>query len=71
MSDTVTIIKGVEGLAVYVNDYRIAGPKPWGGGTIVKEWTVQRRDLDLACGTPHGLIDDCVRPAPATEEGER
>ena len=32
----IDIIKGVEGLAIYINDYRICGPKPWGGGEMVK-----------------------------------
>lgn len=24
---------------VYVNNHRIAGSKPWAGGTIIKTWT--------------------------------
>lgn len=48
----VTIIKGVEGLAVYVNDYRIAGSKPWGGGTVVREWTVDEQTLKTAMAQP-------------------
>ena len=38
---TVTIIKGVEGFAVLINDYRVAGPKAWGGGKIIREWTIK------------------------------
>lgn len=31
---------------VYLNNFRIAGGKPWGGGTTLKEWkTVTLRDL--------------------------
>jgi hypothetical protein len=30
---------------VYLNDHRIAGGKPWGGGEIVKEFTVTIRDV--------------------------
>jgi hypothetical protein len=44
---TVTIIKGAGaiGLSVYVNDLRIAGQKPLGGGKILGEWTVPRADV--------------------------
>ena len=35
------VIDGVEGQAVYLNSYRIAGPKPWGGGKIVKSWDIE------------------------------
>lgn len=31
---------GVEGNSLYINDYRICGPKPWGGGKIIKEWNI-------------------------------
>lgn len=37
--------RGVEGNSVYLNDYRIAGPKPWGGGEIIKEWSVRIEDI--------------------------
>ena len=29
----IEVIKGVEGYAVYIDDYRMVGSKPWGGGT--------------------------------------
>lgn len=47
---SVLLMNGVEGQSVYVNDYRVAGPKPWGGGQIVREWTAQRADLLRALG---------------------
>ena len=31
----VEIIQGPEGAALYVNDTRVAGPKPWGGGKSI------------------------------------
>lgn len=37
--------QGVEGNSIYLNDYRIAGPKPWGGGKVLKKWTVTRADI--------------------------
>jgi hypothetical protein len=39
------IIRGVEGPCISLNDYRIAGPKPWGGGTVTKSFTVDVDDL--------------------------
>jgi hypothetical protein len=51
---SVIFIRGVEGPSLYVNNYRVLGSKPWGGGTIVKEWTVSAatlmRDLTMAFG---------------------
>lgn len=38
-------VSGVEGPSVYANNYRVAGPKPWGGGSIVKAGRTTRRDL--------------------------
>jgi hypothetical protein len=35
----VSLVKGVEGLALYINDSRVCGPKPWGGGPVLREWT--------------------------------
>jgi hypothetical protein len=48
----VTIVRGVEGNAVYINDYRIAGPKPWGGGPIAYEWLVSQTDMAMALKRP-------------------
>jgi hypothetical protein len=42
----VKVVGGPEGYSVYVNDYRVAGPKPWGGGQIVMH--KQITDVDLA-----------------------
>lgn len=33
---------------VYLNDYRIAGGKPWGGGTTAKRWNVTVDDIAAA-----------------------
>lgn len=43
MSDkiiSIMVVKGVEGPSLYINDYRIIGNKPWGGGTTFHEWKV-------------------------------
>lgn len=39
------IIKGVEGRSVYINDYRVAGNKPWGGGTVVDSFETSIKDF--------------------------
>jgi hypothetical protein len=31
--------------SLYLNDYRISGPKPYGGGIIVKNFKVTNKDL--------------------------
>jgi len=31
----IEIVSGCEGNSVYINDYRLAGPKPWGGGKVL------------------------------------
>ena len=43
-NDTVTVamVNGVEGPSLYINDYRVLGPKPWGGGEVIRSWTVDR-----------------------------
>lgn len=32
------VIRGVEGCCLALDDTRIAGPKPWGGGTVIHAW---------------------------------
>lgn len=44
------ITDGQEGWGVYLNNHRIAGPKPWGGGKIIKSWPVSAKDLKTAIG---------------------
>jgi hypothetical protein len=42
------VVDGVEGPCLVLNDRRIAGPKPWGGGTITHRWAVGRMALEEA-----------------------
>jgi hypothetical protein len=44
----VLLIDGVEGPSVYVNNYRIAGPKPWGGGEVIHEFKTTRAEIKRA-----------------------
>jgi len=38
-------VRGVEGNSVYLNDHRIAGPKPWGGGKVIQEWEIEEKHI--------------------------
>lgn len=38
-------IKGCEGNCITMNDYRVAGPKPLGGGIVVKNWVASVDDV--------------------------
>ena len=44
----ILVVDGVEGPSVYLNDYRIAGPKPWGGGKVLFRFSTTVHDLERA-----------------------
>jgi len=51
------IVQGVGGLAVYLNDFRIAGMKPWGGGKVVQRWILTDWEVREALATtPEGRM---------------
>ena len=56
----VEVIQGVEGPCLAVNSFRVAGPKPWGGGKTIAEWAVLACELariessPAPAGTPGG-----------------
>jgi hypothetical protein len=50
----ITVINGCEGESLAIHNYRVAGPKPWGGGTIFKQWSVDIKDIIHAI---NGLFD--------------
>jgi len=37
---TIKYCSGVAGNSLRINDFRVAGPKPWGGGETIKEWNI-------------------------------
>jgi hypothetical protein len=39
---TFEVIRGVEGCCLALDDTRIAGPKPWGGGTVIHAWKTDK-----------------------------
>ena len=47
---TIELVNGVEGNSIYLNDTRICGSKPWGGGSLIKQWTTSVRELENALG---------------------
>ena len=42
---TIEVIRGVEGNCLSINNYRFVGSKPWGGGTVIKQWKTSRKDF--------------------------
>ena len=47
-----SLVRGVGGFTVYLNDHRIAGLKPWAGGKVEKEWDVDLADIKTALKGP-------------------
>ena len=48
MSKDIELIvsSGVSGPCVYLNDFRIAGPKPWGGGRTLYSFKVSVQEIE-------------------------
>lgn len=46
----IEIVDGVEGMSLYINDERVAGPKPWGGGPTIKTFTADANRIAEALG---------------------
>lgn len=44
----IEVVAGVEGKCLYINDYRVAGPKPWGGGTAIASFEIDNEKLKKA-----------------------
>lgn len=55
---SLTVVRGVSGLCVYLNDYRIVGEKPWGGGTITNTWKVSLKDIVRALRGAVSIVAD-------------
>ena len=45
---TILVCEGVEGPSVYINDCRVAGPKPWGGATAMREFKATSESMKRA-----------------------
>lgn len=46
----IEVVSGVEGPSIYLNGFRVAGTKPWGGGSYVYRLKTTGRDV------LHGLV---------------
>jgi len=44
----IEIIRGVEGDCVAINDFRVAGPKPWGGGRVIARFKTTKDKIEEA-----------------------
>lgn len=76
----IQVIQGVEGKCLVINDYRVSGPKPWGGGTVIDSWTVPIKGIpalrgllgdklnDLKPSDSSAMGGDSKSPKPPTEE---
>jgi hypothetical protein len=47
---TVDQVSGVEGPSLYIDNMRVAGSKPWGGGSVLAEWQTTPRPVLAALG---------------------
>lgn len=65
---TIEVVRGPEGPCLLVNEYRVAGPKPWGGGTVTHEWRVDANMLRSRLAEI-GYVEPC-REAEAMHVGE-
>ena len=61
MVETVRIeeIRGCEGNCITINDTRIAGPKPWGGGYVIKRWDARVDHILQAVGVDVAEVVRC------------
>ena len=46
----IDIIKGVDGNCIAINDYRVAGEKPWGGGKVLQTFKTTKKEILKAVG---------------------
>ena len=56
----VEVVLGVEGRCLVINDIRVAGPKPWGGGKVIKRWIVDEKDIIEALGATQPAVESDV-----------
>ena len=41
----ISVVNGCEGKSIYINHYRVAGSKPWGGGRVYAQWNCKLKDI--------------------------
>ena len=50
------VIQGVEGCCLALDDTRIAGPKPGGGGTVIHSWATDKEYAEVSTCECDGTI---------------
>jgi len=59
----IEVVNGVEGPSLCINGYRVAGPKPWGGGHVITTWRVKAANLrEYLKRAMHGVRKTCNVP---------
>jgi len=46
-------VRGVEGNSIYIDDFRVAGSKPWGGGSLIQHWDTTVEEILTALAISH------------------
>lgn len=46
----IEVVSGPEGPSVYINEYRVAGPKPWGGGNVTHRFITKKENVEEGIG---------------------
>jgi hypothetical protein len=47
----ICLVTGPAGLTLYINEVRVAGQKPWGGGRMLEDWRLDLEDVYAALQT--------------------
>lgn len=68
----VYIVSGVEGPSVYINNYRICGNKPWGGGKVIHKFSTGIKEINIALNTKESkTINVDIKKKGKYNEGKR
>jgi len=53
----IELINGIEGMCIGINNIRIAGPKPWAGGKVIKSWDIDDSYILEALSAPQPAVE--------------
>lgn len=63
-----TVVRGVEGHCLVLDDLRIAGPKPWGGGPVVHRFATKETYVpERMCHMTHDRSASAAMCGPAVK----
>jgi hypothetical protein len=57
----VEVVSGVQGHCLCFDDQRVAGPKPWGGGTVIHTFYVDPSDATDIAATAQERETTCCK----------